>query len=155
MATPFLHYGEQTAYNLLTTELNSLASGSGSALGPEIDNTSNKWTKGKLYLHLASNSLAFVTGSYVKVFFALSVAGSTYTTYTSGASYALSEPNYVYGVLALNPKTQSSNVVEEYLEEVPIPVGKFKAGLIYVGGGAGTWPSSGNTLNLYPNPLAY
>lgn len=155
MATNFLWGSVGSAYNLLTTELNSLASGSGTALGPEIDNTTNAYQIGRLHLHIASNSLAFVTGSYCKVFFLSSNAGSTYPTYTSGASYALSESNYLVGSVFLNPKTQSANVVDEWLEGVFIPAAKFKAALVYVGGGAGTWPSSGNTLDIFPTPSQY
>lgn len=151
----FLWGGAQTAYNLCTTELNSLASGSGSALCVEIDNTTNKWQLGRLHLHIASNSLALVAGSYVKVFFLSSDAGSTYPTYTSGASYALSESNYLVGTIFLNPKTQSANVVDEWLEGVFIPTGKFKTVVVYVGGGAGTWPSSANTLDIIPTPSQY
>lgn len=155
MATNFLWGGVGSAYNLLTTELNSLASGSGSAAGPEIDNTTNAYQMGRLHLHLASNSLAFVAGSYVKIFFLSSNTGSTYPTYTSGASYKLAESNYLVGTVFLNPATQSSNVVDEWLEGVFIPAGKFKAVLVYVGGGASTWPSSGNTLDIFPTPSQY
>lgn len=155
MATNFLWGSVGSAYNLLTTELNSLASGSGSAAGPEINNTTNAYQTGRLHLHLASNSLALVAGSYVKVFFLSSDAGSTYPTYTSGASYKLAESNYLVGTIALNPTTQSSNVVDEWLEGVFIPAGKFKAVLVYVGGGAGTWPASGNTLDIFPTPTQY
>lgn len=155
MATNFLWGGVGTVINLLTTETNSLASGSGTALGPEIDNTSGAYQIGRLHLHLASNSLAFVQGSYCKVFFLSSNAGSTYPTYTSGSSYKLAESNYLVASLFLNPTTQSANVVDEWFEGVFIPPGKFKAALVYLGGGAGTWPSSGNTLDIYPTPSQY
>jgi hypothetical protein len=155
MATPFLWGAIGTAYNVLTTELNSLASGSGSALGPEINNITGAWQIGRGHLHLASNSLALVAGSLCKIFIIPSDNGSTYGTYTSGASYALAEPNYVIGVLALNPKTQSANVVDEWIDGLFIPPGKWKGGLIYVGGGAGTWPASGNTFDIFPTPSQY
>lgn len=154
-ATSFLWSTVPAAYNLLTTELNSMASGSGTALGPEIDNTSNAYQSGRLHLHIASNSLAFVAGSYVKVFFLPSNAGSTYPTYTSGASYKLAESNYLVGTLNLNPTTQSANVLDEWLEGVFIPAGKFKAILVYVGAGASTWPASANTLDIFPTPSQY
>lgn len=155
MATSFLWGAVGSAYNLLTTELNSLASGSGSAAGPQIDNTTNAFQIGRLHLHIASNSLALVAGSYVKVFFLPSNAGSTYPTYTSGASYKLAESNYLAATIFLNPATQSSNVVDEWIEGVMIPAGKFETVLVYVGGGAGTWPASGNTLDLFPTPSQY
>ena len=155
MATNFLWGGVGSAYNLLTTEMNSLASGSGTALGPEIDNTTNAYQIGRLHLHIASNSLALVAGSFCKVFFLSSNAGSTYPTYTSGSSYKLAESNYLVGSIFLNPATQSANVVDEWLEGVFIPAGKFKTVLVYVGGGAGTLPASGNTLDIFPTPSQY
>jgi len=155
MPTNFLWGTVPSVINLLTTEMNSLASGSGTALGPEIDNTTNAMQMGRLHLHLASNSLALVAGSYCKVFFLPSNAGSTYPTYTSGASYALAESNYLVGNIFLNPKTQSANVVDEWLEGVFMPAGKFKTVLVYVGGGAGTLPASGNTLDIFPTPSQY
>lgn len=155
MPTNFLYGSAGSAYNLLTTELNSLASGSGTAMGPEIDNTTNAFQIGKLHLHLASNSLALVSGSYCKVFLLSSNAGATYPTYTSGASYKLSESNYLVGSIFLNPATQSANVVDEWLEGIWIPQGKFKSVLVYVGGGAGTLPATGNTLDIIPTPSQY
>ena len=155
MATPFLWGGVGSAYNLLTSEMNSLASGSGTPLGPEIDNTANAFQMGRLHLHIASNSLALVAGSFCKVFLLSSNAGATYPTYTSGAVYKLSESNYLVGSIFLNPATQSANVVDEWLEGVFLPAGKFKTVLVYVGGGAGTLPSTGNTLDIYPTPSQY
>jgi len=153
--TNFLWGGVGSVITLCTTELNSLASGSGSAACPEVDNTSAAFQIGRVHLHLASNSLAFVAGSYVKVFFLPSNAGSTYPTYTSGASYKLAESNYLVATIFLNPATQSANVVDEWLDGVFIPAGKFKAVLVYVGGGASTWPASGNTLDIFPTPSQY
>lgn len=155
MVANFLWGSVGSAYNLLTTEMNSLASGSGTALGPEIDNTSNAYQMGRLHLHIASNSLALVAGSYCKVFFLSSNAGSTYPSYTSGSSYVLAESNYNVGTIALFPATVSATTVDEWLEGVFIPAGKFKTVLVYVGGGAGTWPSSGNTLDIFPTPSQY
>lgn len=155
MVANFLWGTVPSAYNLLTTELNSLASGSGTALGPEIDNTTFAYQIGRLHLHLASNSLALVVGSQCNVFFLSSNAGSTYPTYTSGSSYKLAESNYLVGSIALNPATQSANTVDEWLEGVFIPAGKFKTVLVYVGAGAGTLPASGNTLDIFPTPSQY
>jgi hypothetical protein len=153
MATNFIWGTIGSAYNLLTTELNSLATASGSVLGPEIDNTTNGFQVGRLHLHLASNSLAFTATSLVKVFFLSSSAGTVYPTYTSGASYKLAESNYLVGVISINPATQSSNVVEEWLEGVFIPAGKFKTVLVNVAGV--TLPASGNTLDIIPTPTQY
>lgn len=156
MAGPnFLWSTVPSVINLLTAELNTMASGSGTALGPEIDNTSSAWQVGRLHLHIASNSLAFVAASNVQIAFLSSNAGSTYPTYTSGASYKLALSNYLVATMNLNPATQSANVVDEWIEGVFIPAGKFKALLIYNGGGAGSWPGTLNTLDLFPTPSQY
>lgn len=154
MATNFLWGAVGTTMNLLTTELNSLATGSGTAYGPEINNSSG-YQLGQLTIHLASNSSAFTTASYVSVFLVPSTdtAGTAYPTYTSGSSYKLSEQNYLVATIAINPATQSANVVDETVPYVPIPLGKFKCILVNQSGV--TLPASGNTVNLYPTPSQY
>lgn len=143
-----------SVYNLLTTELNSLASGSGCTLGPAIDNSTNKYQTGRLELIIASNSLAFTAASFVKVFFLPRLSdGTNYPTYTSGASYKLAENNYLAGIINVNPATQSANVVYEAIDRVWIPQGLFKTVLVSSLGV--TSPASGNTLNLLPTPNAY
>jgi hypothetical protein len=155
MATPFLWGTRGTAYNLLTTQLNTLASGSICAAGPEIDNTTNAYQRGMLHLHIASNSLALVDGSQCNVYLFPSLNGATYPNFTSGASPRLARTNYLVGTIALFPGTISAVPLDEYLRDVPIPDGKFKAALEYFGAGAANWPGSGNTLNLYPTPDQY
>lgn len=155
MATSFLWGAVGSAYNLLTTEMNSLASGSITALGPEIDNTTNAWQQGKLHLHFASSSLALTSSSLANVYFLSSNAGSSYPNFTSGASPVLSRTNYLVGSIQLFPATLSSAVLDEWLEGVFIPPGKFKTVLEYIGGGAGTLPASGNTLDIFPTPSQY
>lgn len=155
MATNFLWGSVGTVINLLTTELNSLADGSGTAYGPEKGATNN-YQLGMLYLHLASNSLAFTTASYVKVFFVPSTttaSGATYPTYTSGSSYKLAEQNYLAATININPATQSANVVDEVVPNVLLPLGFFKTILVNKAGV--TLPASGNTLDFYPTPNQY
>lgn len=155
MATNFLWGSVGTVVNLLTTELNSLADGSGTAYGPEKGATNN-YQLGMLYLHLASNSLAFTSASFVKVFLVPSTttaSGATYPTYTSGSSYKLAESNYLVATIALNPATQSSNVVDEVVPNVVLPLGFYKAILVNKTGV--TLPASGNTLDFYPTPSQY
>ena len=150
----FLWGAAGSTYNLLTTELNSLASGSGTALGPNIDNSSNKYQVGRLELKIASNSSAFTTASFVKVFFLPLFSDNTnYPTYTSGSSYKLAEANYLAATININPATQSSNVVYECVDYVGIPQGQWKTVLVNVSGV--TLPASGNTLNLIPTPSQY
>ena len=136
--------------SLLTTELNTIASGSGSAYGPEINNTSGAQF-GTLVLTIASNSLAFTSTSFVSVCMVPSTtpnaSGGNYPTYTSGSSYKLAVQNYIVGDIFINPATQSATVVRETLAGVPIPSGYFKAILLQSSGV--TWPASGNTLSLF------
>lgn len=155
MATNFLWGSVGTVVNLLTTELNSLADGSGTAYGPEVGQA-NDYQSGMLHLHLASNSLAFTSSSYVKVFAVQSIttaSGATYPTYTSGSSYKLAESNYLLGNIFINPATQSANVVDENLWIPYWPLG-FKK-IILVNKTGVTLPASGNTLDFYPTPTQY
>lgn len=155
MATNFLWGNVGSVVHLLTTELNSLANGSGTAYGPEVG-AANDPQLGMLYLHLASNSLAFTASSYLRVFFVPSTttaSGATYPTYTSGASYKLAESNYFVGNIYINPATQSANVVDEVLPNIIMPCGFFKT--IVVNSSGVPLPASGNTLDFYPTPTQY
>lgn len=155
MATNFLWGTVGTVINLLTTELNSLANNAGTAYGPEVG-VANDAQLGMLHLHLASNSSAFTVSSYLSVFFVPSIttaSGATYPTYTSGTTPALSQSNYLVGNIAINPKTQAANVVDEVLPGVIIPAGFFKCIVINSSGVA--LPASGNTLDVYPTPTQY
>lgn len=154
MATNFLWGSVGTVINLLTTELNTLASAAGSAYGPEKGGA-NKEQMGMLYLHIASNSSAFTAASSVAVYLVPSTttaSGATYPTYTSGTTPKYSGNGYVGSVL-INPATQSANVVDEVLPGIIIPAGFYKAILINNSGVA--LPASGNTLDLYPTPTQY
>ena len=155
MPSNFLWGSAGSAYNLLTTEMNSLASGSMTAAGPEIDNTSNAYQIGRLHLHIASSSLALTSASLCNIYFLSSNAGSTYPNFTSGSSPVLARSNYLVGTIQMFPTTLSSATLDEWLEGVFIPLGKFKAVLEYIGGGAGTMPASGNTLDIIPTPSQY
>lgn len=155
MATNFLWGAVGSVVHLLTTELNSLASGSGTVYGPEVG-AANDPQLGMLYFHIASNSSTFASSSYVKVFLVPSTttaSGATYPTYTSGSSYKLAESNYLAGTIYINPATQSANVVDEVLPNVIMPAGFFKTILVNQSGV--TLPSSGNTLDFYPTPTQY
>lgn len=154
MATNFLWGPVGTVIHLLTTELNTLASLAGSAYGPEVGGVNNP-QRGQLYLHIASSSLAFTAGSYLSVYLVPSsttASGATYPTYAA-ASPAIYSGNGFVGNIAINPKTQSANVVDEVLPGIIIPLGFFKCILINNSGVA--LPASGNTLDLYPEPTQY
>jgi hypothetical protein len=154
MATNFLWGSVGSTLNLLTTELNSLATAAGTAYGPEVG-AANQPLRGQLSLHLASNSLAFTAASYVSVYLVSSIttaSGATYPTYTSGATPSYSGNGFV-GNININPKTQSANVVDETLQGIVVPLGFFKTILISSAGV--TLPASGNTLNLILTPWQY
>src|SRR6185436_15538879 len=145
MATNFLWGSVGSTLNLLTTEMNSLTNAAGTAYGPEVG-AANQPMRANLALHLASSSLAFTAGSYVSVFLVSSIdatSGATYPTYTSGTTPSYSGNGFV-GNIAINPKTQSANVVDEVLPGVVIPLGFFKT--ILINNTGVTLPASGNTL---------
>jgi hypothetical protein len=153
MATNFLWGPVGTVIHLLTTELNTLGAAGGTVYGPEVGGANNAM-RGQLYLHLASSSSVFTAASYVSVYLVPSTttaSGATYPTYTSGAAPVYSGNGFV-GSIALNPKTQAANVVDEILPGIIIPAGFFKCILI---NNSVALPASGNTLDLYPTPSQY
>lgn len=152
MPTNFLWGTRQSATTLLTTELNSLASGSGSSASSAIDLTASGWQLGDLELYIASSSLAFTAASYVDVYFLTSSDGNNYPKYTSGASWKLAQ-NYWAARIWIHPATLSSEAIYESVREVRIPSAKFKVVLVSTAGV--TLPASGNTLKLYPTPEQY
>ena len=149
-------YGSRPgAVALLTTELNGLGSGSLSALGPAITpgtttNLTVRHLRGDLALKLASNSLAFTAVSFVAVYFVPAIDGTNYPK-LSGANLARS--NYRVGTIALYPATPTAEVIYENVRGVLIPNAPFKVVLENLSGVA--LPASGNTLDLYPQAVAY
>ena len=153
MATNFLWGTVGSVIHLLTTELNTLGAAGGTVYGPEVGGA-NSAMRGQLYLHLASSSSVFTAASVVNVYLVPSsttASGATYPTYTSGATPKYSGNGFV-GTIALNPQTQSANVVDEVLPGIIIPAGFFKCILI---NNSVALPASGNTLDLYPTPSQY
>lgn len=154
MATNFTWGSVGSTLNLLTTELDALASTRGCAYGPEVGGN-NSPQRAMLALHIASSSLAFTAASYVGVYLVPSITtltGGTYPTYAA-ATPALYSGNGFVGNININPKTQSSNVVDEILPGIIIPLGFFKTILINSSGVA--LPASGNTLNAILTPSQY
>lgn len=152
MATNFLWGPVGTVIHLLTTELNALATGTLTAAGPEIDNSTTRWQQGYLYLHLAS--AAFVAGNFASVYLVSSgdQAGNNYPTVTSAAAWA--GVNYFVGNIGINGSTAAQN---ENLFIPQIPPGKFKTYLLTGTNGAAcpTLGATLNTLDLYPSPSQY
>lgn len=136
--------------HLHTTALDSLPSGGLSALSSEYDNTSGFYQTVNFYLHIASSSLALTAASLVKIYSFPSDNGSNYPKVTTGSSPVLSRQNYLIGTMSLYPTTLSSSVLDEWLTLCTINPGKQKFAIEYIGGGAGTWPSSGNTFDMFP-----
>lgn len=148
MVLPFSWAAAGTKIALLTTELNSLANGTITAAGPEINNSSG-YQLGMLSIHMAS--AVFVAPSYCNVYFVTSndTNGTTYPTVTSAAAWA--GANYLVGTIYINGSTAVQN---ETLPYVPIPLGKFKTYLV-TGGSCPTLAATLNTLDLYPTPSQY
>lgn len=148
MATNFLWGSVGSVMNLLTTELNSLATATATAAGPEINNTTG-YQYGQIYFH--AGSAAFVTGCFINIYLVRSAdtAGANYPTFTSAAAGAWS--NYLAATIYINGSTAAQN---ENFADVRIPLGKFKAYAI-TGGSCPTLASSGNTVDLYPTPSQY
>lgn len=154
MATNFLWGSVGSTLNLLTTQLDARVDGEGAPYGPEVGGN-NSPQRAMLALHLASNSLAFTAASYVSVYLVPSVttlSGGTYPTYVSGTTPFYSGNGFV-GNINISPHTQSSNVVDEILPGIIIPLGFFKTILINKSGV--TLPASGNTLNAILTPSQY
>lgn len=149
MATNFLYGSVGTVMHLLTTELNALANGTLSAIGPQIDNSASAYQMGQLVLTLSS--AAFVAPSYASIYLVPSddTAGSNYPTFTSAAAAALQ--NYLAGTIYINGSTAAQ---KEILPYVAIPLGKFKA-LLLTGGSCPTLGATLSTLDLYPTPSQY
>lgn len=151
MATNFLWGSVGPVQHLLTTELNSLAVGTMTAAGPEINNSA-AYQYGQVYVHLAS--AVFVIGNYVQIFFVPSddTAGSTYPTVGTAAQWlGGASSNYLAATIYINGTTAAQ---DEILRNVNIPLGKFKTYAV-TGGSCPTLASSGNTVDVYPTPTQY
>lgn len=148
MTANFLWGAAGSVMNLLTTELNSLANGTLTALGPEISNTSG-YQMGQLHIHLAS--AAFVDPSYINIYFVPSTdtAGAAYPTFNSSDQANLA--NYLVATVYIEGTTAAH---DETLPYVSIPLGKFKT-LALTGGSCPTLGASGNTVDIFPTPTQY
>lgn len=151
MATNFLYGAVAAKMALLTTELNSLATVTLCTIGPEINNSTG-YQVGQLTVTLAS--AAFVTGNAMAVYLVPSsdTAGAAYPVFTSAAAAGLG--NYLAGIVNINGSTAAQM---ETLQNVRIPLGKFKCIVQTISGGAAcpTLAASGNTVDLYPTPSQY
>jgi len=126
--------------NVLTTELNSLADGSVTALSSEVDNTTNKSMYADLQLDLASLTISSTT-AYVDVFIVPTVDGTNYPDWTSGAVANYHQQYYAGSIAVKNVSAAAARANASYIQ---IPPGKFKWA-VRNGTGA-SLAGSGNTL---------
>ena len=122
-----------SAQSMLTTELNSLANGSTSALGSEWDNTSSRYVQaaGEVYL----GSLTPTTGGYVQVYLVPALDGTNYGDIVTANTVA-----------TIYPST-SASAKRLMFENVPLGPWKYKVALKNAAGAA--LASSGNTVKLW------
>ena len=122
-----------SAQTMLTTELNSLATASTSALGSEWDNTSTRYVQAAGEVYLAS--LTPASGGYVQVFLVPALDGTNYGDIVAANLVA-----------TIYPST-SASVKRLMFENVPLGPYKYKAALKNVTGA--TLGASGNTFKLW------
>ena len=124
---------------ILTTELNSLANGSYSAVGTVIDNSANLDQWGGLEISLAS--LTPTAGAYLQLFLTQAIDGTNYEDPPSATN-----PGYHMSVAIVSLATGAATkrIVIPFFR---LPPTKFKPVLL---NGAGVaFAASGNTVTLY------
>lgn len=128
------------AANRLTTELNSLANGSTSALSAEVDNTTNLYKYADFEVNLAS--AAFTGTPSVSLYIVPSQDGTNYPDWDAGASPGNGNNNYWIGDVQLKAATGTERHV---LRGVLLPTGKYKVAARNNSGVS--LASSGNTVS--------
>jgi hypothetical protein len=118
MATNFKWGGGTSRGNQLTTELNALANGAFSAVGPAYDNTANLDEYADADITLAS--LLPTTGGYLQLFLVVSVDG---TTYEDAPSATNPSGGRLLGTVGVNVTTSAKRLMIKRFE---IPPFKFK-----------------------------
>ncbi len=147
MATTIEMLEQGTITSALTTELNSITTGSMTAAGSEINNIQatsnfNGYTNAKIEVVLAAYTGTPTANSSINVWWLLAADGTDYEDGSSSVTPARS-PDVVIPVRAVATGPQRICV------QGFIPVGKFKP--IAQNGGLGlTLASSGNTLKISP-----
>lgn len=130
------------AASVLTTELNSLADGSVTALSSEQDNGTNLDSLADFVLDLASLTISS-TSAFVSVYIVPTVDGTNYPDWTSGA-VANYHGQYHVGPILVKNVTAATARAE--LTRVPLPPGKFK---VAVRNGVGAaLAAASNTLKI-------
>jgi hypothetical protein len=139
LATTFKWTAAGSRGNQLTTELNSLANGAFSAVGPAYDNTTNLDEWGACDITLAS--LLPTTGGYLQIFLAVSLDG---TTYEDAPSSTNPGSHQLVATVSLNVTTSAKRVMTQPFR---LPFTKFKFVLKNAAGVA--LAASANTVALY------
>ena len=127
--------------NVLTTELNALANGAYSAVGTEIDNSTNLDQWGSLEVNLAS--LTPTAGAYLQLFLSQAVGGTNYEDPASSTN-----PGYQMSVAVVSLATGAATkwVTTPFFR---LPPTKFK--FVLLNGAGAALGASGNTVTLYTN----
>lgn len=118
MATTFKWLAGTSRGNQLTTELNALANGGFSAVGPAYDNTTNLDEWGACDITLAS--LAAATGAYLQLFLAVSLDG---TTYEDAPAATQPGSHQLVATVSLLVSTSAKRVMTPWFR---LPPNKFK-----------------------------
>ncbi len=129
-----------TIATLASTELNSLANGSGAA-GAEYDNATNKYTLGTIEIVFGTGSNA-TAGNTVDIYIVPAPDGTNYPDGV-GTPSQVSAPQYVGSGVC---RAATSHRLA--LNIVPLPLCKFK--VVVVNGSGQAFSSSGNTVKLLP-----
>lgn len=132
-----------TIATALTTELNSLANGSASALSAEIDNSTTKYLYADMELYLASLDPA--VNGFVALYLVPTINGTNYPLFDSGASPGTANNNYFVGSFFTR---DASGIQRIAMREIQLPPGKYKFSVLNAAGVA--LAASGNTLSWRP-----
>lgn len=126
--------------NVLSTELNSLADGSRTAAGTEVDNSTNKDVFGRLALSVTFDT-APSAGGYVEIYAVNALDG---TNYEDGSNSVDPGTHKLLDRIPLRSVTTEQRLTGRRFEFDPSKT-KF---LLYNGSGQ-AFPASGSTLTLY------
>ena len=119
MTTTYTWTAPGTVQTYLTTELNSLASGSG-VLGADIDNATAKATYMGVEILVAQQGSARAAGAYIQLFVIPSIDGTNYGDINAGSS------SYLVQQWPLDAAVTARYLVAR---DIPIPPFHFKRSL--------------------------
>lgn len=140
-------YEVASIVDLMTTELNALANGSG-ALGAEYDNATNLYLWG-LFELLVDFVSAPTASTLCSLYLIPAADGTNYSDNTTGASPYAPSSTWV-GAFPMQAVTPAQRITVGGLgsRAIILPPSKFKAFLINSSGQA--FPATGSTLRMIP-----